>query len=176
MYRFNLKILKPFIMLACCVLMLITTQQTARAYFRFSGEKLDRIEGWFFPAGIAISVQGGAVYYGAEISIVNLSRVFPFMWLGAYADYSTNSEEHQFSIGPEFGWLFYGFDIGYLGFIDEIQYYHGFTVRCLLSVPLVRSIDHVYPLMLPYVRYSCILGYEHIFQFGVMIKVAVKLD
>lgn len=156
--------------------MCVLTQQTAGADFRFSGEKLDRIQGWFLPAGATVCVQEREVYYGAEMSIVNLSDFFPFMWLGLYCDYNTNAVNHQFSIGPEFGWFFFGFDTGYLGYMDENGYHHGFTIRLLASVPLRREIDHIFPLLSPYIRYSYVYGEGNILQYGILIKVAIKLD
>lgn len=76
---------------------------------------------------------------GGEVSAV---RATPSLWwYGLYADgvYDWGGDEGRFSIGPEFGWLIFGLDAGYLWSTTARGGGHGLSLRPVVTMGLLGA-------------------------------------
>ncbi len=105
---------------------------------------LKKFEGWWVPVGITV---GGTLHamrdrtglLGIEVSVVHLELGGGWLanrWVGLFSDvyWAGDHDEVRFSIGPEMGVTFFGFDMGYMGVVSfDGGYTHGVTARLLLT-------------------------------------------
>lgn len=99
--------------------------------------------GWYVPVGINL---GGALHhslpdgflFGGEASVVHIDE--GAVWAGGYVDglWDFGADQFRFSVGPEVGVAFLGFDAGYMGMVAaDDSYHHGFVARGMLSLGLL---------------------------------------
>lgn len=83
----------------------------------------------------ALSEQGSGGYIGGEVSLSKLSSGY---WRGGYVDglYDFGPGHGFFSLGPQFGWRFFGADAG-VALRSTDWTAPGFQVRVLLSAGFV---------------------------------------
>lgn len=83
--------------------------------------------------------EGGGFTLGGEVSAV--AATDSYLWYGAYVDglYDFGASETRLSIGPEFGYLIFGVDGGYLLAASAEGQRHGVSVRPLLTFGLVAA-------------------------------------
>jgi hypothetical protein len=94
--------------------------------------------GWFGMVGANFAFNfsrepGSGFAFGAEGSV---ARITPeLFWAGAYLDalFAVEAEELRLSIGPELGYGFAGFDVGYVLALGGRPAQHGVAVRPLLT-------------------------------------------
>lgn len=95
---------------------------------------------------------------GGEVSVVSVNQIDELYWIGGYTDFLWDFGQDKFrmSIGPEFGYGFFGVDAGYLLQFDGEGYDHGFVIRPVLTVGFVAFA----------VRYGHVFGVEKDANFG----------
>ncbi len=126
--------------------------------------------GYYLPTGLTASTalhRTGKVggFVGGEMSLV----YFKEYWYGGYFDagYDFGIKRTRISLGPEFGFEYYGADAGLLLEQQATGWGKGFVVRGVASVAVVAI----------YARYGQILtGDQDIFcEVGVLIKMPGRL-
>jgi len=137
---------------------------------------LEKFEGWWVPVGITA---GGTLHamrdrtglLGVEVSVVHLEMGGGWLenrWFGLYSDvyWAGSHDEIRFSIGPEMGASFFGFDLGYMGVVSfDGGYTHGITTRLLLTACAFSV----------YVRWNWIAHAKDSGELGVLLKYPFKV-
>ncbi len=132
---------------------------------------IEDLEGWYMPVGITA---GGTMHafedrtglLGVEVSVVHLQVGGGWLehrWIGLYSDayWAGDHDEIRFSIGPEMGISFIGFDLGYMGVVSfDGSYTHGLTTRFLLTASIVSV----------YVRWNWLAHEKDSGEIGALLK------
>ena len=142
----------------------------------FPGQEKSR-EGLFLPLGINVNYNhGDKVNFGIEAASVYFYGMANPAWIGAFMDFTTDTEDYRFSIGSKFGYAFFGCDLGYAGIFTGGGYRHAVNGRFLLTLPLYYFEDSAsLPLVAPYARYTLVMGGENFLEYGILIKYSFRI-
>ena len=144
------------------------------------GLSIPSLDGLYVPFGIswASSREYGSMI-GGEVSCARLwedGLLDNARWIGVYSDFQMTIDPDRsfrsFSVGPEFGWLIFGFDCGYSMTGIEGKFINGFSFRFHLALGIIDSTF----LVQPFIRRVFFHESSDYIEMGIVLKHAVRLS
>ncbi|QDG54661.1 hypothetical protein FIV42_29140 [Persicimonas caeni] len=159
---------QAFFGLVLCSIFVMTTNTAAAQDLNIPDETVNLLPGPTIGYGWRDGDAGGLIL-GAEVSVA-YANLDEFVWAGFYSDltYDFGGDSLRLSLGPEFGFSFFGFDAGLM--VDDI---FGGSPELGLSVRPVLSIFGVFSI---YSRFTSGNEFATSFELGVTGKFPVPLD